>query len=148
MLGTLNGVAVSLSAIGRAIGPYFAGRTFTWGISAGYGIAAWWLLGIFAIAGHVVTWWIQEMEGFASNDEQEQNAKKDAAASTEVEGEAVQENIQLETRGVVVRLTGADVPLSARREREVTAAELQELLDDSDEETMDVDAPLPYVAKT
>jgi hypothetical protein len=65
LLGTLNGVATSLAAVARATGPYTAGLAFTWGIKAGYVIAAWWLLGIFAIIGHISTWFLIETEGFA-----------------------------------------------------------------------------------
>jgi MFS family permease len=66
LLGTLNGVAVSLSAIGRGAGPYMAGTAFTWGVTHGYGIAPWWLLAVWAAAGHVVTWWLKELDGFSS----------------------------------------------------------------------------------
>jgi len=66
LLGTLNGVATSLSAIGRAAGPFFAGQTFTWGVEAGYGVAPWFLLAGFAVLGHVNTWWLMELEGFGT----------------------------------------------------------------------------------
>lgn len=71
VLGTLNGVATALSAVGKAAGPYLAGRTFTWGAEAGYIIAAWWLLASFAIVGHISTWWLVEMDGFSGNEEKE-----------------------------------------------------------------------------
>jgi hypothetical protein len=66
LLGTLNGVATSVSAIGRAMGPYLAGQVFTWGVSAGYIIAAWWLLAVFAVMGHAASWWLIEMDGFSA----------------------------------------------------------------------------------
>ena len=47
ILGTLNGVAVSISAIGRAVGPAIGGYTFTIGADNGYGILPWWILGVF-----------------------------------------------------------------------------------------------------
>ncbi|KAF2099108.1 MFS general substrate transporter, partial [Rhizodiscina lignyota] len=68
ILGTLNGVGTSLSAIGRAIGPYVVGRTFTWGVDIGYVVIAWWLLAGIAIIGHLVTWWLAEGEGFGVDD--------------------------------------------------------------------------------
>jgi hypothetical protein len=71
VLGTLNGVATATSAIGKAAGPYLAGRTFTWGAEAGYIISAWWLLAAFAIIGHISTWWLVEMDGFSTSEEKE-----------------------------------------------------------------------------
>ena len=64
LLGVLNGLATAVAAIGRALGPYVGGRAFTWGAHTGYAVAAWWTLAIFGIAGHIVTWWIEEMDGF------------------------------------------------------------------------------------
>ncbi|KHJ35354.1 putative mfs transporter [Erysiphe necator] len=60
ILGTLNGVAVCLASICRAIGPAICGPTFTWGIKNDYTIAPWWLLSILAIIGAVPIWWIVE----------------------------------------------------------------------------------------
>jgi hypothetical protein len=64
LLGTLNGVATSMAAISRAGGPYSAGLAFTWGIKAGYVVTAWWMLGIFAVVGHISTWFLIETDGF------------------------------------------------------------------------------------
>ena len=66
ILGTLNGIAVSISALGRAAGPAIAGWTFTLGVNAGYSITPWWTLAAFAIAAAVPVWWLVEMEGFGS----------------------------------------------------------------------------------
>jgi MFS family permease len=71
LLGTLNGVATALSAVAKAAGPYLGGRTFTWGAEAGYIIAAWWLMAAFAIAGHISTWWLVEMDGFAEKEKKQ-----------------------------------------------------------------------------
>ena len=70
ILGTLNGVAVSISAVGRAAGPAIGGYTFTVGVDKGYGILPWWILGCFGILGAIAPWWLVEMEGFggSSND--------------------------------------------------------------------------------
>lgn len=65
ILGTLNGFAVSISAVGRAIGPAIGGATFTWGLERGYMIAPWWLLGIIAAIGAIPIWFLVEMEGFS-----------------------------------------------------------------------------------
>ena len=70
VLGTLNGVAVSISALGRAAGPAIGGYTFTVGVEKGYGIMPWWILGCFGILGAMAPWWLVEMEGFgAGNDD-------------------------------------------------------------------------------
>ncbi|KXJ93790.1 major facilitator superfamily domain-containing protein [Microdochium bolleyi] len=62
-LGTLNGIAQTLSAAGRSVGPFLSGALFTastglemkgealaWGLFAGISLAGW--LGTFAIRGH------------------------------------------------------------------------------------------------
>ena len=69
LLATLNGVATSISAFGRACGPYFAGRAFTFGIRIGYGITAWWLLAVFAIIGLIPCHWLVETDGFSSDED-------------------------------------------------------------------------------
>ncbi len=67
ILGTLNGVATSLSAIGRATGPAVGGWTFSVGLDKGYVIMPWWTLAAFAVLGAVPVWWLVEMEGFGGN---------------------------------------------------------------------------------
>ncbi|KIW02626.1 uncharacterized protein PV09_06069 [Verruconis gallopava] len=74
ILGTLNGVATSLAAVGRAIGPFVAGAVFTWGVESGYLVASFWLLAIFAIPGHLVTWWLKEEKRLL--DEEEEDTKR------------------------------------------------------------------------
>ena len=69
ILGTLNGMAVSISALGRAFGPAVGGWTFTLGVEAGYGIIPWWTLAAFAVAAAVPVWWLVEMEGFGGADD-------------------------------------------------------------------------------
>lgn len=62
VLGMLNGVAVSSSAVARALGPWSTGALFTAGVEAGYVVPAWWLLAAFGAAGWVSTWWLVEMD--------------------------------------------------------------------------------------
>ena len=71
ILGTLNGVATSVSAIGRAAGPAIAGWTFSIGVSRGYVILPWWTLAGFALMGAIMPWWLIEMEGFGGGDDSE-----------------------------------------------------------------------------
>ena len=69
ILGTLNGFAVSISAIGRAVGPAIGGGAFTWGVDKGYVVTPWWLLGIIATIGAIPIWYLVEMEGFSKSAE-------------------------------------------------------------------------------
>ncbi|KAF2400239.1 MFS general substrate transporter [Trichodelitschia bisporula] len=64
VLGTLNGVATALSAVGRACGPYMSGRAFTWGIEHGNGCAGWAVLAVCAVPGHFITYWLRDQPGF------------------------------------------------------------------------------------
>ncbi|MCJ1454399.1 hypothetical protein MMC28_004752 [Mycoblastus sanguinarius] len=64
VLGTLNGVATSLSALGRAAGPAIGGWTFSLGVTSGFGILPWWTLAGFALLGAISPWWLVEMDGF------------------------------------------------------------------------------------
>jgi hypothetical protein len=81
-LGTLNGIATSITAMGRACGPFIAGQTFTWSISAGYVIIAFWLLAVVSIFGHILMWFIVNGDGFsgpanAREMESQENVKLD-----------------------------------------------------------------------
>ena len=78
LLATLNGVATSISAMGRGSGPYLAGRAFTFGVKVGYVVLAWWLLAAFAVLGHIPCYWLVEMDGFSSK---EDNKDKETAKS-------------------------------------------------------------------
>lgn len=70
ILGTLNGIAVSISALGRAAGPFMAGGLFTVGARCGYGILPWWGLAASAIVAAVPVWWLVEQEGPSRDDDQ------------------------------------------------------------------------------
>jgi hypothetical protein len=67
VLGTLNGVATSVSAIGRGIGPAVVGWAFSLGVKAGYMIVPWWILALMAILGAIPIFWIIETDGFQGN---------------------------------------------------------------------------------
>jgi cellulose synthase/poly-beta-1,6-N-acetylglucosamine synthase-like glycosyltransferase len=69
ILGTLNGVGVSISAIGRAAGPALVGEAFTAGVKMGYMILPWWILGLLSVMSAIPIFWIQEKDGFAPNDD-------------------------------------------------------------------------------
>lgn len=63
VLGTLNGVATSVSALGRAAGPAIIGFAFSYGVKRGYVIIPWWLLSALALWSVVPAFWIVEQEG-------------------------------------------------------------------------------------
>lgn len=68
VLGTINGVATSVSAIGRASGPAIGGGLFTWGVKRGYIIVPFWTLTLISLAASIPTWWLVEGKGFGSDD--------------------------------------------------------------------------------
>ncbi|KAI9731524.1 MAG: hypothetical protein M1834_004644 [Cirrosporium novae-zelandiae] len=77
ILGTLNGVATSISAIGRALGPAIGGTTFTIGVKHGYVILPWFTLSVLSAIAAIPVWWLVEMEGFnaPSEDNSEDNSE-------------------------------------------------------------------------
>lgn len=77
VLGTLNGVATSISALGRAAGPAIAGATFSRGAAKGYMILPWWTLAFIAIVGAIPAWWLVEMDGFGGGENDEDIAIDD-----------------------------------------------------------------------
>jgi hypothetical protein len=63
VLGTLNGVGTSVSALGRAAGPALIGAAFSWGVKRGSVVVPWWLLGILGVFAVIPSYWIVEQEG-------------------------------------------------------------------------------------
>lgn len=63
VLGTLNGVGTSVSALGRAAGPALIGAAFSWGVKMGSVLVPWWLLGGLSFGAFVPSIWIVEQEG-------------------------------------------------------------------------------------
>lgn len=68
VLGTLNGVGVSVSAIGRAVGPALVGEAFTVGVKLGYVVIPWWILTALTVVATIPVFWIEETDGFAPDD--------------------------------------------------------------------------------
>jgi len=87
ILGTLNGIAVSVSAIGRAAGPAIEGAVFTIGVQRGYVIAPWWLLSAIAWLAAVPVFYIVEGAGFGgkTDDEMEDSDEEDEEGEDEIE---------------------------------------------------------------
>lgn len=90
ILGTLNGVATSISAIGRAVGPAIAGWTFSVGVSKGYVVLPWWTLAAFAILGAIAPWLLIEMEGFGGDesDSDEEEVEEEELLNSDDERES------------------------------------------------------------
>lgn len=70
VLGTINGLATSVSAVGRAAGPTIGGGLFTWGVKRGYVIVPFWAMSAIALVAVVPTWWLVEGEGFGGEEQQ------------------------------------------------------------------------------
>ena len=83
ILGTLNGVATSISALGRAVGPALAGVAFTGGVDIGYVVISWWTLALLAIIGAVPVWFLVEMEGFGRRDDDEDSDNEESLEEEE-----------------------------------------------------------------
>ncbi|KAL1977571.1 hypothetical protein VTN31DRAFT_430 [Thermomyces dupontii] len=83
ILGTLNGVGVSISAIGRTVGPAIVGTAFTRGVKMGYVIVPWWVLTFLCVLSAVPVFWIRETEGFVPKDDASDDEDSD---ETVVEG--------------------------------------------------------------
>ncbi|RAH73454.1 MFS transporter [Aspergillus aculeatinus CBS 121060] len=69
VLGTLNGVGTSVSAIGRAVGPALTGSAFSFGVKRGFIIIPWWLLAVFGAVSAVPVFWTEESDGFHGKEE-------------------------------------------------------------------------------
>jgi hypothetical protein len=67
VLGTINGLATSVSAIGRAFGPAVGGWLFSWGVKQGYLIVPFWTLSAIALVAWIPTWWLVEGKGFGDD---------------------------------------------------------------------------------
>ncbi|KAH7066330.1 major facilitator superfamily domain-containing protein [Paraphoma chrysanthemicola] len=76
VLGTVNGLATSVSAVGRAAGPAVGGGLFSWGVKRGYVIVPFWTLSAIALLASIPTWWLVEGKGFGDDsDEDEESAE-------------------------------------------------------------------------
>lgn len=78
-LGTVNGIATSVSAIGRAVGPTITGYAFTWGVKNGYLITPFVALVIIAVLAFIPLYFTSEGAGFGDDD---QDASSDSEDET------------------------------------------------------------------
>jgi hypothetical protein len=70
VLGTVNGVVTSVSAIGRAAGPAVGGGLFSWGVKRGYLIVPFWTLSAVSLLACIPTFWLVEGKGFGDDDDE------------------------------------------------------------------------------
>lgn len=83
ILGVLNGVATSVSAIGRAIGPAVGGYSFSLGTELGYGILPWWILACLSIIAAIPVWCLLETDSLTKEDRLDSRADDSSATNTE-----------------------------------------------------------------
>jgi predicted MFS family arabinose efflux permease len=98
ILGTLNGVATSISAVGRAAGPALAGLTFTLGVDIGYVVISFWMLATIALLGAIPVFWLVEMEGFGGSDEDSDESDIDDEGDDDTAAESSATFTQAATR--------------------------------------------------
>ena len=70
VLGTINGVATSVGAIGRALGPTLAGAPFTWGVKRVFIPAPFMMLFCMGLFTWFPLYWMEEGEGFDNEDKE------------------------------------------------------------------------------
>ncbi|KAL6702787.1 hypothetical protein ACN47E_000923 [Coniothyrium glycines] len=71
VLGTVNGLATSVSAVGRALGPTIGGGLFTLGVKRGYVIVPFWTMSAISLLAAIPTFWLVEGKGFGEDDDED-----------------------------------------------------------------------------
>lgn len=93
VLGTVHGMAQSVSSLARTLGPVFGGWGFGKGLKAGVVGAVWWVMAIVAVIGWVVSWRVREGNGgyeiLDDNDEGTSHAGGQEAADSTEKGQDV-----------------------------------------------------------
>ncbi|KAF9732676.1 hypothetical protein PMIN06_002869 [Paraphaeosphaeria minitans] len=83
VLGTLNGFATSVSAVGRALGPLFTGSLFTWSLKKGYMIIPFWALSFISLLACIPTFWLVEGKGFGDDPDSDADSVVSATAPSD-----------------------------------------------------------------
>lgn len=94
VLGTINGLATSFSAVGRAMGPAFGGGLFTWGVKRGYVIVPFWTMSAISLLAAIPTFWLVEGKGFGDDPDSDEESLTLSVDEVEDEG----------TRPVTIRI--------------------------------------------
>ncbi|EJT74507.1 hypothetical protein GGTG_08347 [Gaeumannomyces tritici R3-111a-1] len=108
ILGTLNGVATTLSGVGRAVGPAAGGAVFTWGVNGReYIVSGFWFLAAVAVLGAIPPWFMTEepevkmadSESSGSDSDEDEVEEEDDTASLAVYCEAPRQPADSGSRG-------------------------------------------------
>jgi hypothetical protein len=86
VLGTVNGVATSVSAVGRALGPAVGGGLFSFGVKRGYILVPFWTLSAVAALACIPTFWLVEGKGFGDDPESDEDILEHDATHDEEQG--------------------------------------------------------------
>lgn len=97
VLGTLNGIATSVGAIGRAAGPAISGGVFTLGVKHGWVVAPFWLLAAIAVVAAIPVFFVVEGEGFGGDDEVEDSDDEGIEAEQDEEADEIGEMLSRTT---------------------------------------------------
>jgi hypothetical protein len=91
-LGTLNGLATSVSAFGRAAGPAMSGSLFTLGVNHGYVIVPFWTLSAIGLLAWFPTLWLEEGKGFGDDPDSDAEDVVSASASSASSLKSIEES--------------------------------------------------------
>ncbi|KAL9081230.1 MAG: hypothetical protein Q9157_000205 [Trypethelium eluteriae] len=99
VLGTLNGISTSVSAIGRAAGPAIGGNLLGWGVRRSMAWLPWWTFAGISAVGAVASLWLIEGEGFGGDEDKddEEEVMVDGGAGVErtprMEGQVIHRSL-------------------------------------------------------
>jgi hypothetical protein len=96
VLGTVNGIATSLGAIGRAIGPSLAGIVFTWGVTNNYLVSSFWLMAFMGLIALPPLYFVVEGKGFGDDGEETESegGVEDDESSPSADGPLAKDSVE------------------------------------------------------
>ncbi|KAF8419927.1 major facilitator superfamily domain-containing protein [Tirmania nivea] len=83
VLGTLNGIATAMAALGRALGPTVGGVAFSYGQKIDYLVFPFWFMGCLALIGWLPSFTLVEGKGFARDEGITEEQAVETASSTQ-----------------------------------------------------------------
>ncbi|KAL0935094.1 major facilitator superfamily transporter [Colletotrichum truncatum] len=116
ILGTLNGFATMFSGFGRAFGPAAAGAAFSWGVSEGYVITAWWFLAATAVIGAIPVYMLVDSDALTQTPDTSDDEESTDDDSTSDDSGATSRSNHNETAPLLARngSAGYDTVTSTR----------------------------------